>query len=64
MGAKMGPSLTDPFFLNRPTASGAGLPFASIDLKIVLKFTPPINPIQAGAELYDALPEHFLNGVV
>jgi len=59
--AKMCASLTYHNFLDLRSARGASLTIAMINLEIILKIAPAINPINACAVSFDSLLQHIPN---
>jgi len=63
-GAEVRPALADHDLFNRRPTHRAGFPCPAIDVEVVLKFTPAVKPIQAGAKPANALAQDRLDGLL
>lgn len=60
----MGPALTDHNAFHQRTALETRLALASINAEIVLKISTAVDPIDAGAVMFNSRQQNLLNGLV
>ena len=63
-GTKVSAALPDDDFDDWGTAKLAGLVFTSIHMKVILKTSAAVNPIDAGAIVFNAIVQDNLDGLI